>query len=71
MANLEDKILGEKLQYYCSSSEEEDNDSRENVSGDKLISSIENIDGWKGTASNVSMNLKILIFMINSSDLHT
>ncbi|XP_034106557.1 phosducin-like protein [Drosophila nasuta] len=25
MATLEDKLLGEKLQYYCSSSEEEDN----------------------------------------------
>lgn len=27
MSTLEDKILGEKLQYYCSSSEEEDNNN--------------------------------------------
>ena len=27
MATLEDKILGEKLHYYCSSSEGEDSDS--------------------------------------------
>jgi len=27
MATLEDKILGEKLEYYCSSDEGSDNDS--------------------------------------------
>lgn len=27
MSTLEDKILGEKLHYYCSSSEDEENDS--------------------------------------------
>lgn len=26
MSTLEDKILGEKLHYYCSSSEDEEND---------------------------------------------
>ncbi|XP_066972897.1 phosducin-like protein [Macrobrachium rosenbergii] len=30
MATLEDRILGEKLQYYCSSSEDEDDDNDEN-----------------------------------------
>ncbi|CAG2108658.1 unnamed protein product [Medioppia subpectinata] len=29
MSTLEDKILGEKLHYYCSSSEEEDNDNED------------------------------------------
>ncbi|XP_055902182.1 phosducin-like protein [Eupeodes corollae] len=33
MATLEDKLLGEKLEYYCSSSEGEDNDDDD--SGDK------------------------------------
>lgn len=29
MSTLEDKIMGEKLQYYCSSSEDEGNDDED------------------------------------------
>lgn len=33
--NLEDKILGEKLQYYCSSSEDEEGDDEEGAGSGK------------------------------------
>lgn len=39
MATLEDKILGEKLEYYCSSSEDEnDNSDSGKEDGDKQAS---------------------------------
>jgi hypothetical protein len=37
MATLDDKLLGEKLHYYCSSSEEEDNNDDDD--GDRKTSS--------------------------------
>ncbi|CAD7080927.1 unnamed protein product [Hermetia illucens] len=63
MATLEDKILGEKLEYYCSSSEGEDNadsDSEESAgksSQVKQVSAAPTIDPskvtqWNGNAQN-------------------
>ncbi|XP_017883925.1 phosducin-like protein [Ceratina calcarata] len=59
MSTLEDKILGEKLHYYCSSSEEEDNDSADS---DKetdenhpqiITESVEpSFSEWDGTSAN-------------------
>lgn len=37
MATLDDKLLGEKLQYYCSSSEDEDSDKEEEEGEEKTI----------------------------------
>ncbi len=63
MSTLDDKILGEKLHYYCSSSEDEDNnediDSNKSVDNkecDYKKSSIirnEQIREWEGFSSNV------------------
>lgn len=59
MSTLEDKILGEKLHYYCSSSEEEDNDSadsdkREDEKYSQIITeSVEpSFSEWDGTSAN-------------------
>ncbi|CAL7943165.1 unnamed protein product [Xylocopa violacea] len=60
MSTLEDKILGEKLHYYCSSSEEEDNDSAdsdketEDEKHSRIITdSVEpSFSEWDGTSSN-------------------
>lgn len=60
MSTLEDKILGEKLHYYCSSSEDEENDS---ANSDKegeddryqqiVTDSMEpSFSEWDGTSSN-------------------
>ena len=37
MTTLDDKILGEKLQYYCSSSEDEDSDKEDEEGQAKTI----------------------------------
>ncbi|XP_062409947.1 phosducin-like protein [Sardina pilchardus] len=37
MTTLDDRLLGEKLQYYCSSSEDEDSDHEEDEMGSKTI----------------------------------
>lgn len=60
MATLEDKILGDKLQYYCSSSsEDEGNDSgdsdKEEVSKTNAMPAKEpsmDFSEWDGTSSN-------------------
>ncbi|XP_023943803.1 phosducin-like protein [Bicyclus anynana] len=61
MATLEDKILGEKLQNYCSSSEDEGSDDEDSRSGDEeekssklCTTSVEPtpVNTWNGTASN-------------------
>ncbi|CAK1550630.1 unnamed protein product [Leptosia nina] len=59
MATLEDKILGEKLQNYCSSSEDEGSDDEESAGeeGDKVVkSSVASepppVNSWTGSASN-------------------
>lgn len=64
MATLDDKLLGEKLHNYCSSSESEDEKDPENQderqggkqSGMKFIpdaeASIKEEDSWKGIATN-------------------
>lgn len=57
MATLDDKILGEKLQNYCSSSEDEgDNDSEASVKSE-VARNVENITApdrthWSGSAEN-------------------
>ncbi|KAK8751612.1 hypothetical protein OTU49_009475 [Cherax quadricarinatus] len=62
MATLEDRLLGEKLQYYCSSSEDEDGDDddddderNEDSSPGKeadLPSPQSEIRGWEGASAN-------------------
>ncbi|XP_041986818.1 phosducin-like protein [Aricia agestis] len=61
MATLEDKILGEKLHNYCSSSEDEGSDDEDNRSGDEEGNTISKssaraelppVNNWTGTASN-------------------
>ncbi|CAD1469036.1 unnamed protein product [Heterotrigona itama] len=60
MSTIEDKILGEKLHYYCSSSSEDENDSAnsdketENEKYPQIITdSIEpSFSEWDGTSSN-------------------
>ncbi len=66
MSTLDDKILGEKLHYYCSSSEDEDNnEDNEEIDSNKSVdnkecdykkSSIirnEQLREWEGFSSNV------------------
>ncbi|XP_031825926.1 phosducin-like protein 1 [Nomia melanderi] len=60
MSTLEDKILGEKLQYYCSSSEDEGNDSSDSEKESDnekyhptITESVEpSFSEWDGTSSN-------------------
>lgn len=58
MATLEDKILGEKLHNYCSSSEESDNsDSETNEAQQKptateVPSTLPEPNKWEGTSTN-------------------
>ncbi|XP_046395510.1 phosducin-like protein [Ischnura elegans] len=58
MATLEDKLLGEKTEYYCSSSSEgeEDEEESENKDAGAVASSDEiakaDVSKWSGTASN-------------------
>ena len=62
MATLEDKILGEKLQYYCSSSSEDegDNDSDNSCKEDEGCAPLEmpqketsmEFSEWDGTSCN-------------------
>lgn len=57
MATLEDKILGEKLHNYCSSSEESDNensDSEEKNNANPASEAIQptEINKWEGTSTN-------------------
>ncbi|XP_066587234.1 phosducin-like protein [Prorops nasuta] len=59
MSTLEDKILGEKAQYYCSSSEDENNDSpdsdkEENEPKEQTgePASVAPFSKWGGTSSN-------------------
>lgn len=60
MSTLEDKILGEKLHYYCSSSEDEENNSGDSdkeseeekgIRGEPEVSE-PSFSQWDGTASN-------------------
>ncbi|XP_063976358.1 phosducin-like protein [Diachasmimorpha longicaudata] len=58
MATLEDKILGEKNEYYCSSSEEEGNESGDSDKEEESVCTKEEpsrtveLDQWDGTSSN-------------------
>lgn len=57
MATLDDKLLGEKLHYYCSSSESEADD--EDVSDDQQApaemhqSKPPPVSEWQGSSTNV------------------
>lgn len=55
MATLEDKILGEKLHNYCSSSEESDNESdsgKEEKPPIKTVEPLPEPKEWEGTSTN-------------------
>jgi len=57
MATLDDKLLGEKLHYYCSSSEDEGNDSdddapRQTSAGSKALAQTPGPSEWDGGSSN-------------------
>lgn len=57
MATLEDKILGEKLHNYCSSSEESDNDESDSEESNKNPTKEESapppeVNKWEGTSTN-------------------
>ncbi|XP_058792620.1 phosducin-like protein [Phymastichus coffea] len=60
MATLEDKILGEKMQYYCSSSSDDENDSGDSdreENGSKISDMPDkqpsmDFSEWDGTSSN-------------------
>lgn len=57
MATLEDKILGEKLHNYCSSSEESENESNSDkdkppVKSEKPIPQSPEVKDWEGTSTN-------------------
>jgi len=58
MATLDDKILGEKLHYYCSSSEDEDEDDSNSEKGESaqksepVQSSLPKPNKWEGTSTN-------------------
>jgi phosducin-like protein len=56
MATLEDKILGEKNEYYCSSSEDEDEDDFEENNR------LENLNSTKN--ESYSINVSLLFFYI-------
>lgn len=72
MSTLEDKILGEKLQYYCSSSEDEGQDNSAN--SDKESEPIKSpmlstqdttrdFSDWDGTSSNTGPKGVIKVFL--------
>jgi len=60
MSTLEDKILGEKLHYYCSSSSEDEEDSGDSdkecddvkYTGDTAQYIASSYSEWDGTSSN-------------------
>lgn len=56
MATLDDKLLGEKLHYYCSSSEDEGEDSEESGvvggAGGGSSSAVAASTEWDGSSAN-------------------
>ena len=55
MATLDDKLLGEKLHYYCSSSEDEGEDSEESgvvAGGASSSSAVATSTEWDGSSAN-------------------
>ncbi|XP_071544190.1 phosducin-like protein [Panulirus ornatus] len=61
MATLEDRILGEKLQYYCSSSEDEDDEEDEEKDEENTQTSLKDakippmepeLRNWEGSSTN-------------------
>ena len=58
MATLDDKLLGEKLHYYCSSSEDEGEDSeesgvvRDGAGGVGSSSGVATSTEWDGSSAN-------------------
>ena len=59
MTTLDDKLLGEKTHYYCSSDDEEAEEKDDNANGEARISqpvqqSSPPVDNWSGYSTNVS-----------------
>ena len=59
MSTLEDKIMGEKLQYYCSDSEEEKGDSGDEDGGAQAKAApgpvpdlTQDMTHWQGNSAN-------------------
>jgi hypothetical protein len=60
MSTLEDKILGEKLQYYCSSSEDEkdsgdeggDEDQAKAIAPEPVPDLTQDMTHWQGNSAN-------------------
>lgn len=55
MATLEDRLLGEKTHYYCSSSEDEDEEKTQdegNIKNPSVVSGTSEAD-WEGSSTNV------------------
>ena len=72
MSTLEDKILGEKLQYYCSSSEDEKEESGDEAGGEEEQAKAaepaptaaelsQDMTHWQGNSANTGPKGKILI----------
>lgn len=52
MATLEDKILGDKLHNYCSSSEESEDESEDNKNVSNQAEEPAEVNKWEGTSTN-------------------
>ena len=52
MATLDDKLLGEKLHYYCSSSEDEGEEEEEGTGVRGESSSVAPSRDWDGSSAN-------------------
>lgn len=63
MATLDDKLLGEKLHYYCSSSSESEGEDDDNDNGNSEQASKQNeasnsnghMQQWDGSSCNVRL----------------
>lgn len=68
MSTLEDKIMGEKLHYYCSSSEDEKDDEDEGVDEDQakavapepVPDLTQDMTHWQGNSANTGPKGKVL-----------
>lgn len=77
MATLDDRLLGEKLQYYCSSSEDEDEDDEEEGRGrgDSATAAKQPTDGppdsdrmsWEGSSTNASYRFFLSTVMLDNN----
>ena len=67
MATLDDKLLGEKLHYYCSSSEDEKEGDDDEI-GEESPFVTQNdpapVSKWNGSSCNVNIYLTFVTFHI-------